>query len=70
MSVAGSFTVEFPQHLQALRVQHAIDMLQSNGAHIEPLAAHTFLVTCNNERQVNDGGCACFTHTCNRSLAW
>jgi hypothetical protein len=37
-------------------------MLQYDGAHVEPLAPHQYLVSCDNERQVYQVGVSLF-HT-------
>jgi len=68
MSSAGSFTIQFHSHLPAPRVEQAIEMLQRHGAHVEPEAAHQFVVLCENERQVNEVGVSLF-HTHLQSLA-
>ena len=68
MQPVGSFTIQFPEHLPASRVEQALAMLASCGAHVEAQESAQMLVVCENERQVNEVG-VCLFHTHIQSLA-
>lgn len=68
MNSAGTFTIQFHQHLPRERWQHVLDSLQSAGAQIEQETSHQFTVLCERDSQITDIGCALF-HTHFKSLA-
>ena len=68
MTSAGTFTIQFPQHLSSMEVQSAVDMLVVDGTRVEPLDAYRCLVLCEHASQVTRAGVLLF-HTRLRSIA-
>ena len=57
---AGSFTIEFPDHLPLTRRKNCLDYLVEKGGRVEQTSTGVFRIHCNDQSQVELVGWALF----------
>jgi hypothetical protein len=60
MSVAGTFTIQFHEHLPESRWQYYIQWIQSIGVQVQQTAPRQFLLVCESEQQISRVGLSLF----------
>ena len=56
----ATFTIEFPEHMPRDKWQYCLDQLADEGAQVETLGSHTFLIVCDKPTQLNHVGWALY----------